>query len=141
PVSEGNRQRGQPVAHRRPDSDREVLGRGRTRRLEPDRKHRHPPERAGCGGGPAGQTGTGKFGAEGAPAGWNRIANTVIQQNGLDAWKAARILALVNFAVADSFIGSFAPKEGVRFWGPVAAIRRADEDGNPLTDADADWKP
>ena len=87
------------------------------------------------------QTEIAKFWAEGAPAGWNRIANTVIQQKGLDPWKSARILALVNFAVADSFIASFTAKYEFRFWRPVAAIRRADEDGNPLTDADPDWTP
>jgi hypothetical protein len=31
----------------------------------------------------------------------------VIRGKGLDAWKAARVLALVNFAIADSFIASF----------------------------------
>jgi membrane-associated phospholipid phosphatase len=87
------------------------------------------------------QTEIAKFWAEGAPAGWNRIANTVIQQKGLDAWKAARILALLNFAVADSFIASFDAKYQFRFWRPSAAIQRADEDGNPLTDADPDWRP
>lgn len=87
------------------------------------------------------QTEIAKFWAEGAPAGWNRIANTVIQQKGLDAWTAARILALVNFAIADSFIASFDAKYHFRFWRPSAAILRADEDGNPFTDADPDWKP
>jgi membrane-associated phospholipid phosphatase len=87
------------------------------------------------------QTEIAKFWAEGAPAGWNRIANTVIQQKGLDVWKAARILALVNFAIADSFIASFDAKYHFRFWRPSAAIQRADEDGNPLTSADPAWKP
>jgi membrane-associated phospholipid phosphatase len=87
------------------------------------------------------QTEIAKFWAEGAPAGWNRIANTVIQQQGLDAWKSARILALVNFAIADSFIASFDAKYRFRFWRPSSAIQRADEDGNPLTAADPDWKP
>jgi len=87
------------------------------------------------------QTEIAKFWAEGAPAGWNRIANTVIQQKGLDAWMAARILALVNFAIADSFIASFDAKYLFRFWRPSAAIQRADEDGNPFTDQDPDWKP
>jgi hypothetical protein len=87
------------------------------------------------------QTEIAKFWAEGAPAGWNRIANTVIQQKGLDAWKAARILALVNFAIADSFIASFDAKYQFRFWRPSTAIQRADEDRNPFTDADPDWIP
>ena len=53
------------------------------------------------------QTEIARFWAEGAPAGWNRIANIVIRQKRLDPWKAARVLALVNFASADSFIACF----------------------------------
>jgi len=79
--------------------------------------------------------------AEAAPAGWNRIANTVIRAKELDPWKSARVLALVNFAIADSFIACFDAKYQFRFWRPSSAIQRADEDGNPLTDQDADWKP
>jgi len=89
----------------------------------------------------ADQTEIARFWAEGAPAGWNRIANTVIRAKGLDAWNSARVLALVNFAIADSFIASFDAKYNFRFWRPSSAIQRADEDGNPLTDQDADWKP
>jgi membrane-associated phospholipid phosphatase len=47
----------------------------------------------------------------------------------------------VNFAIADSFIASFDAKYRFRFWRPSSAIQRADEDGNPLTAADPDWKP
>jgi hypothetical protein len=87
------------------------------------------------------QTEIARFWAEGAPAGWNRIANTVIRQKGLDPWEAARILALVNFASADSFIASFDAKYHFRFWRPSTAIQRAAEDGNPLTQQDVDWRP
>ena len=87
------------------------------------------------------QTEIARFWAEGAPAGWNRIANTVIRAKRLDPWKAARVLALVNFAIADSFIACFDAKYQFRFWRPSTAIQRADEDGNPLTVQDADWKP
>jgi membrane-associated phospholipid phosphatase len=87
------------------------------------------------------QTEIAHFWAEGAPAGWNRIANTVIRERKLDPWKAARILALVNFAIADSFIASFDAKYQFRFWRPSTSIRRADEDENPLTEPDPDWRP
>jgi len=87
------------------------------------------------------QTEIARFWAEGAPAGWNRIATTVIRAKRLDPWRAARVLALVNFAIADSFIASFDAKYQFRFWRPSSAIQRADEDGNPLTEQDADWKP
>ena len=87
------------------------------------------------------QTEIARFWAEGAPAGWNRIANTLIRQKGLNPWKAARILALVNFASADSFIASFDAKYDFRFWRPSAAIARADEDGNRLTQQNSAWRP
>jgi membrane-associated phospholipid phosphatase len=89
----------------------------------------------------ADQTEIARFWGEAAPAGWNRIANTAIRQKGLNPWKSARILALVNFAIADSFIASFDAKYHFRFWRPSTAIQRADEDGNPLTEQDADWQP
>jgi len=89
----------------------------------------------------ADQTEIARFWGEAAPAGWNRIANTAIRQKQLDPWKSARILALVNFAIADSFIASFDAKYHFRFWRPSTAIQRADEDDNPLTEQDADWQP
>ena len=87
------------------------------------------------------QTEIARFWGEGSPAGWNRIANTAIRQAQLNPWKSARILALVNFAIADSFIASFTAKYEFRLWRPSTAIQRADEDGNPLTEQDADWQP
>ena len=89
----------------------------------------------------ADQTEIARFWGEAAPAGWNRIANTAIRQRHLDPWKSARILALVNFGIADSFIACFDAKYTFRFWRPSTAIQRADEDGNALTEQDADWQP
>jgi hypothetical protein len=82
-----------------------------------------------------------KFWYEDSPLGWNRIANTVVRQAGLDAWDAARAFVLVNFAMADGFIAGFDAKYHFRFWRPVTAIHAAAEDGNPLTEADAAWQP
>jgi hypothetical protein len=82
-----------------------------------------------------------QFWYEDSPLGWNRIANTVIQQKGLDPWQSARAFALVNFAMADAFIAGFAAKYEFRFWRPVTAIREAANDGNSRTEADATWEP
>ena len=82
-----------------------------------------------------------KFWYEDSPLGWNRIANTVVRQRGLDAWEAARAFALVHFAMADGFIAGFHAKYEYRFWRPVTAIHAAASDGNPLTEADAAWQP
>lgn len=82
-----------------------------------------------------------KFWYEDSPLGWNRIANTVARQRGLDAWEAARAFALVNFAMADGFIAGFDEKYKHRFWRPVTAIHAASTDGNSLTEADVTWQP
>ncbi len=50
------------------------------------------------------------FWFEFSPMGWNRIANTVVTQKRLDVWRAARIMALVNFALADGYIAGFDAK-------------------------------
>ena len=72
---------------------------------------------------------------------WNGIARTVIEQRQMDPWRAARVFALLNFALADSAIAGFDAKFHFRFWRPYTAIRRAAEDGNNHTEADPDWLP
>jgi hypothetical protein len=72
---------------------------------------------------------------------WNKIARTVIEQHQMDPWRAARVLALLNFALADSSIAALEAKYHFRFWRPYTAIRRAGEDGNDHTEADPGWLP
>ena len=74
-----------------------------------------------------------------SPPGWNRIANTVITQKRVGTWQSARILALVNFALADGYIAGFDAKYRFNFWRPITAIRMAALDGNALTDPDPRW--
>lgn len=73
-----------------------------------------------------------QFWYEDSPLGWNRIANTVIQQRGLDPWAAARVFALVNFAMADGFIAGFEAKYRFRFWRPVTAIHETNAAWQPF---------
>lgn len=87
------------------------------------------------------QTEIARFWYEDSTLGWNRIANTVLRQRGVDAWDAARAFALVHFAMADGFIAGFGEKYRHRFWRPETAIRAAAADGNPRTAPDAGWKP
>lgn len=81
------------------------------------------------------------FWYEDSPLGWNRIANTVVRQRGLDNWEAARVFALLHFAMADGFIAGFDEKYKHRFWRPVTAIHAAASDGNAQTQPDAAWQP
>jgi hypothetical protein len=69
---------------------------------------------------------------ESSPQGWNRIARGVAVDHGLDEWDSARLLALVNFAMADGFIGGFEAKYHYKYWRPATAIR---------ANGDAGWLP
>jgi hypothetical protein len=53
----------------------------------------------------------------------------------------ARLLALLQVAMADSAIGCWEAKYSYVFWRPITAIPLADTDGNPQTDKDANWQP
>jgi PAP2 superfamily len=79
------------------------------------------------------------FWYENAGAGWSRIARVVAQSQGLDLWDTARLLALVDLAMADGFIAGMQTKYDFNFWRPVTAIRAGDTDGNDATIADPNW--
>jgi membrane-associated phospholipid phosphatase len=53
----------------------------------------------------------------------------------------ARLLALLNLAIADAAIGCWEAKYTYVFWRPVTAIPLADTDGNSATTADPTWLP
>jgi hypothetical protein len=65
---------------------------------------------------------------ENSTQGWNRIAREVARARGLDAWQSARLLALVNIAMADGFIAGFEAKYHYNYWRPATALR---ENGSP----------
>ena len=87
------------------------------------------------------QTETALFWMESSPLAWNRIARTVAASQHLDPWEQARLLGLLDIAMADGYIGSFAQKYDELAWRPVTAIRLADTDGNPATTVDPTWTP
>jgi len=53
----------------------------------------------------------------------------------------ARLLALLNAAMADADIACWDAKYYYVFWRPVTAIQLAGTDGNPSTTADPGWLP
>jgi hypothetical protein len=85
------------------------------------------------------QTSIARFWYEASALTWSRIGRIVAQSQGLGAWQTARLLALVNLAVADGYIGGFETKYEFNFWRPVTAIRAGDTDGNDRTVADSLW--
>ena len=85
------------------------------------------------------QTQIARFWYEGSAAGWSRIARVVGEVRNLDSWQSARLLALINLAMADGFIAGMETKYTFNFWRPVTAIRAGDTDGNDDTIADPNW--
>jgi len=81
-----------------------------------------------------------RFWYEPSPQGWNRIARTVAGERKLDLCANARLLALLNAAMADGFIAGFETRYLYDFWRPVTAIRAGDTDGNDATAADPTWE-
>ena len=89
----------------------------------------------------ADQTDAAIFWQDQAMALWNRIFRTLAANQNLDIVDSARFFAMENLAAADALIGCWNDKYYWQFWRPIAAIRAADTDGNPATQADPTWLP
>jgi hypothetical protein len=85
------------------------------------------------------QTSIARFWYEASPFGWSRIGRIVAESRNLDSWETARLLALLNVAMADGFIAGFQTKYDFNFWRPVTAIRAGDTDENERTVPDPAW--
>lgn len=84
------------------------------------------------------QTQIARFWFEG-PGAWNTIARTVATSRKLDVRDSARVLALMNLAMADAYIAGFKIRYVYDLWRPVTAIREGDNDGNDATAGDPAW--
>lgn len=92
------------------------------------------------------QTAMAHFWADGGgtstpPGHWNQIAMDVGLQQQLSVAENARMMALLNYAMADSGIAAWDAKFALGMWRPIDAIQRADTDGRADTVADASWTP
>jgi hypothetical protein len=72
---------------------------------------------------------------------WNIVAGQVAQSHALSLVDTARLFVLLNVGLHDGLQTSFTSKFVYGLWRPITAIRRADEDLNPATDADPAWTP
>jgi hypothetical protein len=72
---------------------------------------------------------------------WNNVARDVARQANWSLLDTARLFALMNASMHDGLQTSHTSKYVYGLWRPVTAIRRADEDLNPATVADAAWTP
>lgn len=89
----------------------------------------------------ADQTAYAKYWYEFSEAGWNRVARTVISDKKLNLFEAARLLALVDIALADAYTAGWDAKLYYNFWRPYTAIRNAGADNNNNTMPDEQWEP
>jgi hypothetical protein len=87
------------------------------------------------------ETSIAKFWYEFSEIGWNRVAATAATDKNLDLLSTARLFALVNIALADSYIAGWDSKFHYNFWRPYTAIRAAGTDGNDNTSEDTAWEP
>ena len=81
-----------------------------------------------------------RFWVESSAFGWNKVAKAIMEQKNLDAWKTARLLALLQMSVADAYIACLKAKMIHFFWRPLTAIQLGDNDGNPNTVGDPSWQ-
>lgn len=72
---------------------------------------------------------------------WNRAVRSIIEARVPNMGNRARLLALVNLAIADSVISAWDSKLHYNFWRPLNAIREGEFDGNPGTVGDPAWQP
>jgi hypothetical protein len=87
------------------------------------------------------QTDAAIFWQDQAMALWNRVFRALAADQNLNIVDSARLFAMENLAAADALIGCWNDKYYYWFWRPITAIREADTDGNPATEADPTWLP
>jgi hypothetical protein len=72
---------------------------------------------------------------------WQAAARQLSEAKRLGLAENARLFALLNMGVANTFITDWDAKFTYNFWRPVTAIRNGDMDGNDATERDAGWTP
>jgi hypothetical protein len=80
---------------------------------------------------------------------YNQIAMQIAKERGSSALETARLLALVNVAMADATLSCWESKYFYEYWRPVTGIRESDPgtgptmlgDGNPNTVGDPSYSP
>jgi hypothetical protein len=76
---------------------------------------------------------------------WNNVALSLLDRargaHHSNTLKDARVLAMLNLAMADAAIGCWEAKYHYVSWRPIKAIPLGDTDNNPATVADPAWLP
>jgi len=87
------------------------------------------------------QTGYAVWWMEFAEGSVNRLARQLVTQQRTHLWRAARLFALLNMTLFDTYVAVWDAKYEHDHWRPYTAIRQADADSNPATTSDPDWEP
>ncbi|MCI0359908.1 MAG: phosphatase PAP2 family protein [Planctomycetaceae bacterium] len=72
---------------------------------------------------------------------YNQIVRVIAIKKENTSEENARLLVLVNLAMADAGISCWRGKYLYDFWRPIVGIREGDDDGNDQTDGDLFWNP
>jgi hypothetical protein len=72
---------------------------------------------------------------------WDPVVLSLASTRHLTMPQTARLLALVNLAMADATIGCWDAKYTFGSWRPITAIQLGDTDGNDATNPDVAWTP
>jgi hypothetical protein len=87
------------------------------------------------------QTDIAYFWTDNFVAQWNRAARALLDKRmPANIGNRARLLALMNLAMADALVTSWDSKRYYFFWRPVTAIHEGENDGNPDTAGDPTWQ-
>ena len=83
-----------------------------------------------------------QFWSEGRPSLlWNSLARLAIGDKKIDAWKTARLFALIHVCIAECMNTQFNASYYYYSWRPETAIRLGATDGNDNTIGDDTWVP
>jgi hypothetical protein len=72
---------------------------------------------------------------------WNNFVRKAIENKKPDAWKTARLFALMHVSMAESLNSTLNAAYHFYYWRPETAVRLAATDGNNSTEGDAAWLP
>lgn len=88
------------------------------------------------------ETALARFWAENRPSIiWNDFVRGVVAERKMDAWKTARLFAIVHTSMADVITSGLNAAYHFYYWRPETAIHEGAADNNEATSADPAWIP
>ena len=72
---------------------------------------------------------------------WNLALRDIAAAHVDNIADSARLFALADIAMADAVITAWDSKRHFVYWRPVTAIQEGENDGNPRTQGDVNWRP